>query len=382
MKQASNSPSKDAQRLMFLVDTITEIVWEADLDGEILYANKNWLEFFGEKPGLENSKTWLNFLYSDDVESAQAAWLNSLETGEPFEAEFRLLEASTQEYNWFLSRAMPYHNSEGEIERWYGTFTNIDPSKQNERLVSLNSSKDEFVSLASHQLRTPATGVKQYLGMLLDDMFGEMTEPQKDIVSRAYESNERQLRIISDLLKVAQLDAGEILLHPVTTDISQLVHYIIQDISATFKERSQSLEYRPFKGEALTYIDPETIRMVIENIIENASKYSPENTRVSVSVKKSDQNILIQVADGGVGVDPAHQHMLFERFSRINNSLSIKVGGTGLGLYWSKRVLDLHGGEITYRPNKPQGSVFTVSLPVKYESVINLTEKSPVTLQN
>ena len=367
---------------MFLVDTITEIVWEADLDGEILYANKNWLEFFGEKPGLENSKTWLNFLYSDDVESAQAAWLNSLETGEPFEAEFRLLEASTQKYNWFLSRAMPYHNSEGEIERWYGTFTNIDPSKQNERLVSLNSSKDEFVSLASHQLRTPATGVKQYLGMLLDDMFGEMTEPQKDIVSRAYESNERQLRIISDLLKVAQLDAGEILLHPVTTDISQLVHYIIQDISATFKERSQSLEYRPFKGEALTYIDPETIRMVIENIIENASKYSPENTRVSVSVKKSDQNILIQVADGGVGVDPAHQHMLFERFSRINNSLSIKVGGTGLGLYWSKRVLDLHGGEITYRPNKPQGSVFTVSLPVKYESVINLTEKSPVTLQN
>lgn len=360
---------------MFLVDTISEMVWEADLDGEIVYANKSWHEYIGEKPSATESYTWLSFLHPDDIESANVAWQQSLETGEPFEAEYRLLEAATGQYNWFLSRAMPYRNAEGEIERWYGTCTNIDPSKQNERLVSLNRSKDEFVSVASHQLRTPATGVKQYLGMLLDGMFGEMDDAQRDIVSRAYESNERQLRIISDLLKVAQLDAGEMLLHPVTTDISQLVHYIIQDLSSTFKQRSQALEYRPYRGEALTFIDPETIRMVIENIIENASKYSEEDSQVTVSIKKSDQFINIKIADKGVGIDPKYHHMLFERFSRIDNPLSIKVGGTGLGLYWSKRVVDMHGGQITYQPNKPHGSIFTISLPIKEESVTILTEK-------
>lgn len=375
MKQASSSHSKDAQRLMFLVDTIADMVWEANPEGEIVYANKSWYKYVGEPVNGQAGKMWLSFLHPEDVESANASWQNSLETGQPFETEYRLLEDSTGQYNWFLSRAMPYKNKKGEIERWYGTCTNIDPKKQNERLVALNHSKDEFISVASHQLRTPATGVKQYLGMLLDDMFGELTSSQTDILTRAYESNERQLRIISDLLKVAQVDAGDVLLHPVTTDISELVHYIIQDIAATFKERNQTLEYRPCKGDALAYIDPESMRMVIENIIENSSKYSPEGSKVLVSVKKIDKSIEIRVTDNGVGVDPDSEHMLFERFSRIDNPLSKLVGGTGLGLYWSKQVVDLHGGQITYRPHKPHGSIFTIILPIKDEFVTIITEK-------
>lgn len=374
MRQAALSKSQDALRLLFLVDTIADIVWEADTDGNIVYANKSWYEYIGEETGTELGKAWLSFLHPDDIEIANATWQYSIENNEPFEVEYRLQEGKTGQYNWFLSRAMPYFNHKGEVERWYGTCTNIDPRKQNERLMALNRSKDEFISVASHQLRTPATGVKQYLGMLLDNMFGDIPENQRDILSRAYESNERQLRIISDLLKVAQLDAGDVLLHPVTTDISELVHYIIQDISATFKERSQALEFRPFRGEALALVDVESVRMVIENIIENASKYSPEDTQVTVSVKKNDQHIVIRVADKGVGIDRDSVHMLFERFSRIDNPLSKKVGGTGLGLYWSKQIIDLHGGNISYKPNKPQGSIFTISLPIKDESVTIITE--------
>ena len=374
MRQAALSKSQDALRLLFLVDTIADIVWEADTDGNIVYANKSWYEYIGEESGAELGKAWLSFLHPDDIEIANATWQYSIENNEPFEVEYRLQEGKTGQYNWFLSRAMPYFNNKGEVERWYGTCTNIDPRKQNERLMALNRSKDEFISIASHQLRTPATGVKQYLGMLLDNMFGDIPENQRDILSRAYESNERQLRIISDLLKVAQLDAGDVLLHPVTADISELVHYIIQDISATFKERSQALEFRPFRGEALALVDVESARMVIENIIENASKYSPEDTQVTVSVKKNDQHIVIRVADKGVGIDRDSERMLFERFSRIDNPLSKKVGGTGLGLYWSKQIIDLHGGNISYKPNKPHGSIFTISLPIKDESVTIITE--------
>ncbi len=374
MKQAVGSESSDARRLLFLVDTITDIVWEADLDGKIIYANRHWYEYIDKQPSDKSTDSWVEYLHPDDLEPSTMAWQYSLATGEPFEVEYRLREAVSGQYNWFIARAMPFRNQKDEIERWYGTCTNIDPRKQNERLMALNRSKDEFISIASHQLRTPATGVKQYLGMLLENMFGELPENQRDIVNRAYESNERQLRIISDLLKVAQLDAGEILLHPVTADVSELVHYIIQDITAVFKDRSQSLEYRPYRGDALAFIDIESIRMVIENIIENASKYSPEDTRVVVSVRPKDDFIEVRVADNGVGIDPADRHLLFDRFSRIDNPLSKLVGGTGLGLYWSKRVVDLHGGHITYRANRPHGSIFTIKLPTKNESVTNVTE--------
>ncbi len=375
MKLSASSQSSDARRLLFLVDTITDIVWEANLEGEIVYANRHWYEYIGLEPEDSIANSWKEYLHPDDSESANRAWEHSLATGESFEVEYRLKETATGHYNWFLARAMPYRNQDGEIERWYGTCTNVDPKKQNERLVTLNRSKDEFISIASHQLRTPATGVKQYLGMLLEDMFGELTPPQRDIVNRAYESNERQLRIIADLLKVAQLDAGEMLLHPVTTDISELVHYIIQDISAVFRDRSQELEYRPSKTQAFAFIDTEAIRMVIENIIENASKYSEEETRVIVSVKHTDDTVRIRVADNGVGIPDNDRHLLFDRFSRIDNPLSKKVGGTGLGLYWSKQVIDLHGGEITYHANKPHGSVFTICLPTRTENVTNVTEK-------
>lgn len=374
MKQAVSSQSSDARRLLFLVDTITDIVWEADLDGRIVYANRHWYEYIGKEPRDDITDSWRDYLHPDDDEPATAAWEYSLKTGEPFEVEYRLQEASTGHYNWFIVRAMPYRNPEGEIERWYGTCTNIDPRKQNERLLALNRSKDEFISIASHQLRTPATGVKQYLGMLLEDMFGELTDAQRDIVERAYESNERQMRIISDLLKVAQLDAGEMLLHPVTADISEHVHHIIRDMMTIFKDRAQELEYRPYRGKAFASVDMEAIRMVIENIIENASKYSDEGARVSVSVRRIDDEVRIRVADSGVGIDPADEHLLFDRFSRIDNPLSKKVGGTGLGLYWSKQVVDLHGGTITYQANKPRGSIFTITLPSMVENVTNITE--------
>lgn len=378
MKQSAQSLSPDAQRLMFLVDTITEIVWEADLEGNIVYANKNWYEYSGMRAGSDISASWLEYIHPDDLESSVAAWQYSLDTGEPYEVEYRLLEKSSGLYNWFIVRANAFRNAEGDIERWYGTCTNVDPSKQNERLTALNRSKDEFISIASHQLRTPATGVKQYLGMLLDDMFGEISDTQRDILKRAYSSNERQLRIISDLLKVAQLDAGDMLLHPVTTDLSELTHYIIQDMSSVFKERNQSLEYRPYKGkhDALAFVDAESIRMVIENVIDNASKYSPEDTTVAVAIKRAKPFIEIIVSDQGVGIDPEYEDTLFERFARIDNPLSTEVGGTGLGLYWAHQVVMLHSGEIAYHANQPRGSVFTIRLPIKGENVTNLTENS------
>lgn len=238
-----------------------------------------------------------------------------------------------------------------------------DHMRRLDHLIKINQSKDEFISIASHQLRTPATGVKQYLGMLREGMFGPLTPAQAEILDRAYESNERQLVIVRDLLKVAQVDGGKVSLHFEGVDMNQLVQYVTRDCADVFKSRKQKLTYHAAKDPVIVSVDADTVRMVVENILDNASKYSEEGKTVDVRVKETKTSIKIRIADQGVGISSSEQARLFEKFSRIENILSTKVGGTGLGLYWAKRVIDLHGGSITYSPNKPQGSIFEIVLP-------------------
>lgn len=233
-----------------------------------------------------------------------------------------------------------------------------------EQLVELNRAKEDFISIASHQLRTPATGVKQYLGMVVEGFAGEVPKAQLELLKQAYQSNERQLRIISDLLKVAQVDSGKMRLHTSVVDIDALLHEVIDEQKGTLKDRNQSISFTKSDRELPTLsFDRDAIRMVLENIIDNASKYSPEGSEISVGVDADMDTISISVADQGVGMKEADLPRLFEKFTRFENPLSTKVGGSGLGLYWAKRIVDLHGGRIDYRPNEPSGSCFSVVLP-------------------
>ena len=241
--------------------------------------------------------------------------------------------------------------------------TNELLQRQQTELKALNTSKDEFISLASHQLRTPATGVKQYVGMLLEGMAGELRADQLELLKSAYESNERQLRIISELLKVAQVDAGKIKLNPSTPDVGELIKSVINEQKDAYALQRQTIAFNEPAKKLLVDIDSNLIRMVLENIINNASKYSMPDTHVIVSMRETKGAILIDVADEGVGIKREDRHRLFEKFSRIDNPLSTLVGGTGLGLYWAKKIVDLHGGKITYAANADKGAIFTVRLP-------------------
>lgn len=231
------------------------------------------------------------------------------------------------------------------------------------QLIELNQAKDEFISIASHQLRTPATGVKQYLGMVVDGFAGDVPQDQLVLLKQAYRSNERQLQIISDLLKVAQVDSGKLKLRPGAVKIDDLIIEVIDEQRGTTKDRSQRIVFKkPTTPVSIIHFDADAIRMVLENIINNASKYSHDGSDIIVEVNETDDTICIAVSDVGVGIEEDDLPRMFEKFVRFNNPLSTKVGGTGLGLYWAKRIVDMHGGRIDYRPNLPNGSVFTVVL--------------------
>lgn len=229
--------------------------------------------------------------------------------------------------------------------------------------IELNRSKDEFISIASHQLRTPATGVKQYLGMLLEGFAGEVDPVQRPMLEKAYESNERQLRIVSDLLKVAQVDAGKVIFKKEAVALDDMIRDIIREQKSTFAKRNQTIEFIADDQVPVAIIDRDSVRMVVENVIDNAGKYSEEGKKIIVCTRETSRYACIDVIDEGVGISPHDRTKLFEKFSRINNPLSTTVGGTGLGLYWAKRIIDLHDGDIKVKSNKGKGTIFTIRVP-------------------
>lgn len=236
--------------------------------------------------------------------------------------------------------------------------------EQRDQLQELNDAKDEFVSLASHQLRTPATAVKQYIGMLSQGFGGALTEDQLKMLGVAYKNNERQLEIIEDLLRVAKVDAGKVYLDKSSCNVVIQVEEAIERQAILFKTRGQSVVFNKPLTQMTASIDPKLMLMVLENILDNAGKYSKEGKQITVKIRQSATYTIITIQDQGVGIRKNDQPKLFKKFSRIDNSLSASVKGTGLGLYWAKKILDLHDGSITVSSKLNTGTAFEISMPI------------------
>ncbi len=291
--------------------------------------------------------------------------VNAIERSEPFilltgvggqEIERESLEMAASDFlikknltSDSLARALYYALGRKEQEK-----------QKIDELIKLNKSKDEFISIASHQLRTPATTVKQYVAMMLDELGGPVNEKQKQLLQKAYDSNERQLTIINNLLKVAQIDSNTFSLTRTMVDISMVVKTAVEDILPAFEEVNQIVTVSA-NEPATAFVDENAIRMVVDNLLENANKYSESDSKVNVSVTSDQYAVKITVSDTGVGVSEPER--LFKKFSRVENKLSASVNGTGIGLYWAWSIAKMHGGGLQYAANQPKGSTFTLTLP-------------------
>ena len=229
--------------------------------------------------------------------------------------------------------------------------------------VKLEQSKDEFIALASHQLRTPATSVKQYAGMLLADFFGKLTPEQEAMVTKIYENNERQINIVNDLLKVAQIDAGKVALSKTDVALNHLLESIINDYRHKFMARSQQIHLIIPEKVVWALVDSEHFRMAIENLVDNASKYTPEGKKITIKLSIKDNCACIEIKDQGVGIPLHDQQRIFEKFTRVENPLSIQVGGTGLGLYWVEKIIVLHGADMRIKSKVGSGTSFIITIP-------------------
>lgn len=232
------------------------------------------------------------------------------------------------------------------------------------QLAEFDKVKEEFVALAAHQLRTPATAVKGNLGMLLEGYCGELTAEQKEILHDANTSNERQMAVIDDMLWVARAEAGRLTLDLSPTDLTRLIDEAVNEQKHVIAARKQRLHVEKLERSFTLNADRQKLRMVIENLLSNASKYTPESGTIEILLrpgrKDPDREVAISVRDSGVGIAAEDLGKLFSKFSRIANPLSDQVGGTGLGLYLAREIVKLHGGEIFVDSKIGAGSTFTV----------------------
>lgn len=242
----------------------------------------------------------------------------------------------------------------------------------------IERAKDNLLSLASHQLRTPATGVKQYIGMVLEGFVGKISKEQQDLLARAYESNERQLRIINEFLYLAKADADRVVISPQKFDLAELARQIVSDMESEVNEAGHTIKIVQKNKKLEAVADTHSVRMIIENLLSNAIKYTPAGGRIIVTLKRDGGNAVLEVKDNGVGIEKKDYPKLFRQFSRIPNKLTRQTSGSGIGLYLADYLAKLNGGTITVESEAGKGSTFRVRFRrknVKKFTDINIKKK-------
>jgi signal transduction histidine kinase len=255
----------------------------------------------------------------------------------------------------------------------------------NKKLLEMDATKDEFVSMASHQLRTPLTSVKGYISMVLEGDAGDITDSQRQLLNEAFASSERMVHLIGDFLNVSRLQTGKFVVDRHEVDLAKVTEQEVEGIRQIALSHNITLAYAKPSRIPMLYLDEGKMRQVIMNFIDNAVYYSPENTAITIKLTVEDGDVVLRVTDKGMGVPPEEQSHLFGRFFRAENARKQRPDGTGIGLYLAKKIIDGHEGKVVFESTLGKGSTFGFRLPIKRLSLPpplpdNMTEDPKTTL--
>jgi signal transduction histidine kinase len=237
--------------------------------------------------------------------------------------------------------------------------------QRRQEIEKIDKAKSEFISIASHQLRTPLTAVKGYISMILDGTYGQLAEKQAKPLENVYQSNERLIRLVNDLLNLSRLDAGKIEFSPELISLEEMVSDIIEELRINAEKKGLYIKMvKPQEPLPKIMVDQDKLRQVILNIVDNAIKYTKEGG-VTFELKKLDEQEEIKVSDTGEGMDEKELNSLFQMFSRATAGTQLHAEGAGLGLYVARQFIEMHEGKIwAESPGKSRGSTFYIQLPI------------------
>ncbi|QSQ28476.1 response regulator [Pyxidicoccus parkwayensis] len=349
------------RRFRRLVDSMPQLVWALLVDGTVSYVNRGWLEYAGLTPEqARRSQENQRFMHPDDLPHVQEAWLKSLRTEQPLQAEYRLRRARDGEYRWFLGRTLPERDEEGQLVGWIATATDIhDARRAVEVLKAASEAKDMFLTMAAHELRTPLQAARSY-AHLAKVKAGAGMDPGLDKALRGiHRTVNRMASLVENLLDVGRLQQGELHLAQGEMDVSLLLREVVEHFQPLLESHRIDMD----APESLVLrADRERLEQVFTNLVSNALRYSPGGGAVRLTAREESGLVHVEVADQGLGIPPSQLEHIFERFSRAHG---ISYGGLGLGLAISRGIVERHGGRIWAESSghEGEGSTFHVVLP-------------------
>jgi two-component system, OmpR family, phosphate regulon sensor histidine kinase PhoR len=337
------------EHFKFLADNIPVIVWTAEANGAASYFNKQWYEYTGLTVEESKGEKCKKVLYPEDVIAASRVWVEAIQRKMPFHFECRIKRARDESFHWHLVKGEPFKDEAGNLIAWFGTSTDIEDQKKE------MDKKDEFISTASHELKTPLSSVKGYVQLI-----GRQKTLPKTVnqyVAKANESITKLQHLINNLLDVSKIAAGKLKFTTSVFNLSDLINSCVEDSIHMYGPYNIKSEVQPglyVLGNA------ERLEQVLMNLISNAVKYSPDHKEIIVCGESKNNRVIVSVQDFGLGLSDEHQKKVFERFFRVETGTF--APGLGIGLYISSEIIKEHNGRIQVESKLNKGSTFSFSL--------------------
>jgi PAS domain S-box-containing protein len=359
-KNRAEKQSRELKKYLMAVENASDHIVITDNEGKILYLNEaaeqitgfKQEEVLGQKAGSDE-----NWGGQMDKNVYVDFWKVVSEEKKVFLGEFENIKKDGSKYVAQASVA-PILDDNGEVLFYVGIERDVTKIKDIDRM------KTEFISLASHQLRTPLSAIKWFLEMLMAGDAGKLNKEQMEFVNNINDSNERMIDLVNSLLNVSRIESGRIIIDPKPTNLKDLVDQIVKELTPNIEEKGHQLIISAHPDLPDINIDPKLISNVYLNLISNAIKYTPENGEISIFISKKDEQIVSQVSDNGYGIPKKHQDNIFNKFFRAENVVKFDTNGNGLGLYLVKAIIDSSGGEVWFESEEEKGTSFFFSLPL------------------
>jgi PAS domain S-box-containing protein len=360
-----------------LADAMPQIVWAARPDGDVDYHNRRWhqLADVGEERGED---AWLQRIHPDDRRRHVDRWNECVRTGRPFEIEYRVKPPATDAFRWYLVRALPVRDEHGDIVRWYGTSTDIHDLKTAQQELAAakvsaeraklaaedaNRAKDHFLAVLSHELRTPLTPVLTGIALLEKEV--ALSDRGRRYLEVLRRNVTLEARLIDDLLDLTRIVRGRVDLDRRPVELCTVIERAVEVCRADIETRR--LHFGIDWGPRPYLIDADATRLqqVLWNLLKNAIKFTPLGGCVGVRCRRRDGDVVVEVNDSGIGIEPAALETIFDAFAQSPPSTARQFGGLGLGLAISKALVEMHGGRIAATSDGPgTGATFTIRLPL------------------
>jgi PAS domain S-box-containing protein len=353
-EQLAKKALADSEQLLRSITTAAPTaLWMSDETGAITYVNQTWLDWTATSYEESLGQNWIHSIHAADREKVADKFMHDITNRNLYEAEFRIDHADGT-IHWCIATGQPQYTHDGDFKGYIGACIDITEQKQ------LQQQKDDFIAIASHELKTPVTSIKGYAQILqkILEQKGDMDIAL--MMSRMDNQVNRLTALISDLLDVTKINSGQLQFNHVEFDLNDLLSELLEDLQSTTQKHTL---IRHVNDAVTIYGDKERISQVITNLVTNAIKYSPYADKVDIGIEAKENETILYVQDYGIGIAANNLNKVFEQFYRVSGDMQHTYPGLGLGLFISAEIIKRKGGRIWVDSKEGVGSTFYFSLP-------------------